>query len=360
MRRYRRAARWLATLGCVALLTAACGHDDATTTATAAPSGPLVDIGQGLQGPSGTSATVYATGLAHVSALAFDGDGRLWAATAAFQDDGTDAVWMIPSAGATPVKVLSGVHTPLGLLWIDDTLYVSSAERVDAYRTFDGTQFGSQQDVVTFPAGVGEVNGMALSPEGRIVLGISAPCDACVPTSELSGSVVSFLPDGSDLRVEARNIRAPIDFAYYPGTDDLFVTMNQQDGLGDRTPGDWLSIVNSGQDWRFPECYGQGGSDCQGAPAPVAELDKHAAVSGVAMVTGQLGDAVGNAALVAEWTEAKVLQVTLVPDGSGDYSTAVEPFVTGLDKPVPVITSPDGSVLIGDWGSGTIYAIAAT
>ena len=358
MRRYRRATRWLATMSCLALLTAACGHDDATT-ATAAPSGPLVDIGQGLQGPEGTKASVYATGLAHVAALAFDGDGRLWTATAAFEDDGSDAVWMIPAAGAVPVKILSGVHTPLGLLWIDDTLYVSSADRVDAYRAFDGTQFASEANVVTFPDGVGEVNGMALSPEGRIVLGLSAPCDSCVPTMEMSGSVVSFLPDGSDLRVEAHNIRAPIGFAYYPGTDDLFVTMNQPDELGDQTPGDLLSLVESGQDWRFPQCHGQGGADCEGVPSPVAVLDAHAAVSGVAIVTGQLGDAVGNAALVAEWAAGKVLRVTLVPNGD-TYSSAVEPFVTGLQSPVPVITSSDGSVLIGDWGSGTVYAITAT
>jgi hypothetical protein len=55
---------------------------------------------------------VEATGLAHVSALAFDSEGRLWAATAAYSDDGTDAVYLIPSSGATPVKVITPQHTP--------------------------------------------------------------------------------------------------------------------------------------------------------------------------------------------------------------------------------------------------------
>ena len=71
--------------------------------------------------------------------------------------------------------------------------------------------------VVTFPTGVGENNALALSPDGRIVLGISAPCDACDPESEYSGAVVSFLPDGSDLRVDARDIRAPVGLTYAPG-----------------------------------------------------------------------------------------------------------------------------------------------
>lgn len=341
----------------LALVAGACGADQATSGSAPAPSNQLVDIGEGLQGPEGTTASVVATGLANVAALAYDDEGRLWASTAAFSDDGTDALYVITSDGATPQRVVADLHTPLGLLWIDDTLYVASAERVDAFSGFDGTTFASSRQVLALPDGVGEVNGLALGPDGRVVLGISAPCDACDPASDLSGAVVSFLPDGSDLQVVASDIRAPIGLTYFPGTDDLFVTMNQQDELGDATPGDWLAVVEQGQDWGFPDCYGQGGTVCDGVPAPVAELDQHAAVSGVAIVDGSLGTSVGTAALVAEWAEGKMLRVTLESNGDG-YASAVGPFVTGLDQPVPVITAPDGSVLIGNWGSGTVYRVA--
>ena len=132
--------------------------------------------------------------------------------------------------------------------------------------------------------------------------------------SQLSGAVVSFLPDGTDLRVDATRIRAPIGLAYRPGTDDLFVTMNQRDDLADQTPGDWLSIVQTGQSWGFPDCYGQGGDAYTGVPSPVASLDPHAAVSGVAIVTGRLGTtgaATSTTALVAEWSTGKVERVPL-------------------------------------------------
>ena len=84
------------------------------------------------------------------------------------------------------------MHTPLGLLWVDGALYVSSHERVDAYQDFDGTKFASSTNIVTLPAGVGENNGLVRSPGGRILLGISAPCDACTPASEYSAAIVSF------------------------------------------------------------------------------------------------------------------------------------------------------------------------
>ncbi len=316
----------------------------------------LVGIGAGLQGPAGLAATAYASGLANVAAFAFDADGRLWAATAAFEDADTDAVYLVATPGAAPIKVIADLHTPLGLAWVGDTLYVASDGQVDAYGDLDGVAFGAHRTVLALPDDVGEVNGIVMSPDGRLVLGVSAPCDACTPTSPYAAAVLSFLPDGSDLRIEASGIRAPIGLAYIPGTADLLVTMNQRDDLGEATPGDWLAIVRSGQDWGFPDCYGQGGTGCTGVPAPLAVLDKHAAVSGVAVVTGQLGTTIGTSALVAEWATGTIMRVGLQLEPA-TAATAVTPFLTGLEQPVAVAIGPDGTVFVGDWGTGTVYRI---
>jgi glucose/arabinose dehydrogenase len=216
--------------------------------------------------------------------------------------------------------------------------------------------FASHRTVLTLPDGVGEVNGLVRSPDGRFVLGVSAPCDACTPTSPYAAAVVSFLPDGSDLRVEASGIRAPVGLAYLPGTSDLLVTMNQRDDLGTATPGDWLSLVRSGQAWGFPACYGQGGSACDGVPQPIATLDAHAAASGVAIVK-DLGSLPGSAAIVAEWAKGVVLRVALTAQGDTYRGTTV-PFLTGMTNPVPLATAPDGTLFVGDWGTGTVYRVA--
>jgi glucose/arabinose dehydrogenase len=351
----KRARRSFLTGLAIVLLAAGCAGGSAAPPAS--PAG-LADIGAGLQGPAGLNATVVATGLANVAALTVDSDGRIWAATAAYSDEGDDGLYVVTSTGAAPRKVVSGLHTPLGLLWIGDTLYVSSAAGVDAYRGFDGVRFASRASVFVLPTGAGEPNGMALSPDGRIVLGISAPCDACTPTQKESAAIVSFVPDGSNLRIEASGIRAPIGLAYVPGTSDLFVTMNQWDDLGEEAPGDWLAVVHPGESWGFPNCYGQGGDACAGVPAPIAVLDAHAGVSGLAIVMGQLGTTVGNAAVVAEWSTGRVLRVPFERDGS-TYRAAVVPFLTGLTNPVPVTLAPDGALLVGDWGTGIVYRITA-
>ena len=117
--------------------------------------------------------------------------------------------------------------------------------------------------------------------------------------------------------------------------------MNQRDDLGDETPGDWLAVVREGQSWGFPD-----DSELE----PVAELDRHGAVAGVAIV--------GMTAYVAEWATGDLKAVAVTQDGS-DYTGSVSTFRTGLGNPVPVVATGDGTLLVGDWGTGTIYAVAA-
>jgi glucose/arabinose dehydrogenase len=317
----------------------------------------LVSIGAGLRGPSGLTATVYATGLKHASAFSTDAQGRLWVATGAASDKGKDALYLVSAAGATPQKVVTDVHAPLGLLWIGDTLYVSEQGGVLALSGFDGTSFTTRTTIVSFPDSTGEVNGIALGPDGRLYVGISAACNSCTPSDEYSATVVSFLPDGSDLQVYARDIRAAIGLAFYPGTDDLFVTMNQRDDLGKKTPGDWLGLVEQGQSWGFPSYYGQTSAKYSSMPKPVAVLDEHAAVSGIAIVTGQLGTKVGTGAVVAEWVTGKVQLVKLTMTTTG-YTGKTTAFLTGFTNPVPVMLDGSGALFVGDWTTGKIYRIA--
>jgi glucose/arabinose dehydrogenase len=317
-----------------------------------------VSIDAGLQGPAGLQASVYAKGPQTTAAFAFDPQGRLWLTAAGLETHSEDGVYMIARAGSSALKVISGLDDPLGIAWYRGRLYVASVGRVDEYSNFNGTRFTRHSEILRGPVAGGENNLLVMAANGRFVMGITATCDHCRPTSEYSGSIVSFKPNGSDLRLYASHIRAPFGLAYLPSSSQLLVSMNQQDNLGAQTPGDWLALVAEGQDWRFPECHGQGGAACAGVPAPLAVLDKHAAVGGVAILTGQLGASIGTAAIVPEWNAAKVQRVALTRTSSGLHGI-VTPFLTGIANPLAVTLAPNRSLLVGDWASGTIYRIAA-
>ena len=334
----------------LAVSLAACGGVGPTGSAASpsTASAALVDIGSGLTGPPGLAATVVATGLPNVAAFAMDVDGRLWASTAAFSDAGTDAVYLVGASGVT--RVIANLHTPLGLTWVGGRMYVASATGVEAYGGFDGASFATRTTILTLPDAVGEVNGLAVAPDGSLVLGISAPCDACDPDEAFAGAVIGFAPDGTGAHVIAGGLRAPVGLAYLPGTSTLLASENQRDDLGDATPGDWLIRVEAGQDWGFPACYGQDDAGCADAPAPVATLDAHAAASGVAIVGG-------DTALVAEWAKGVVLAVDLSVAGGGVTSTsAPRRYLAGLSQPVGLLMG-GGALYVGDWGSGTVYRV---
>src|SRR2546430_1483385 len=257
-------------------------------------SGGLVSIGAGLSGPSDLHATVYARGLSHVSALTYDRRGRLWATVSGATTHASDGLYLVARRGAAPRKVAGGITAPLGLVWVGDRLIVSSLGRVTAFSGFDGARFRHRTVILSGPVAGGENNNLVRAPNGRLLMGISATCDHCVPKDKRSASIVSFHSDGSGLKVFASGIRAAYGLAYLPGTSRLFASMNQRDDLGDKTPGDWLSEVQAGQNWGFPSCYGQ----CSSQPEPVAVLDPHAAAGGGAFLDR-------SSAVVAAWQLGK-------------------------------------------------------
>ena len=122
-------------------------------------------------------------GSRNVSAFAFDADGRLWAATAALRRrrHGRRLPGREPPARrrsrSSPTCTRRSASS-------GSAARSTSRRRAGSMPTagLDGTAFARHTTVLTLPAGVGEVNGLVMSPDGRLVLGVSAPCDACTPT----------------------------------------------------------------------------------------------------------------------------------------------------------------------------------
>ena len=93
-------------------------------------------------------------------------------------------------------------------------------------------------------------------------------------------------------------------------------------------------------------------------PAPLAVLDKHAAAGGVAIISGQLGSAVGDVALVTEWERGSVLSVPLRRSGAGYAGARATSLLTGFKNPLPLAMASDGALFVGDWTRGIVYRIA--
>jgi hypothetical protein len=83
--------------------------------------------------------TVYARGLVHASAFAYDARRRLWVSTSGATTHGSDAVYVVAKQGSAPVKVIAHAPGPLGLVWDKGSLYVATLDGVYRYSGLSGT-----------------------------------------------------------------------------------------------------------------------------------------------------------------------------------------------------------------------------
>jgi glucose/arabinose dehydrogenase len=312
-----------------------------------------------------------ARGLPFPTNLAFDPAGGLWVTSGAGGPQPGDGVWYVRRTGARPRHVAGGMHTALGLTWFRGDLYVAHVVtprtgRVTALEGFDGRRFARRRTVVrSLPIGRHTVDSIVPGPGGRLYLGVGSEFDARPSRRRLAGSVVSFRPDGSGLRAEARGLRNPYGLAFIPGTSRLLVTDNGRDDLGLRRPPEELNLVDvagRAPHFGFPRCFGQGGAACAGTVAPLARLPAHASSDGLA-VTADWGGA-GLTAFVAQNGTSfprrpagnDVRRIDLDKRRGGGYRARVSVLARGFraKDPLGAAIGPDGRLYVTLFLSGRI------
>jgi glucose/arabinose dehydrogenase len=290
--------------------------------------------------PPGYRVTTYARGLVHPAAMSFGPDGRLYVS----QDTGE--IVSVVRGTRRPRAFASKLVVPLGLLWHDGKLYASESGHVQLF-----TQNGARRTIVRgLPYKLHQQNSIVAGPDGRLYLGSGSTCDSCAERDPRSAAILSFRPDGSDLRVVASGLRNPYGLVFVGRS--LYVTANGKDKLGDDEPADMVVRIRQGANYGWPGCWPSYAlkkliGSCSDVTPPVAYLEPHSSADGLASWRGDL--------FVAEWGEylhEKHGRV-VVRIHRGHVTT----FATGFDHPLALAVGPSGDLLVADWGRGVIYAI---
>ena len=185
------------------------------------------------------------------------------------------------------------------------------------------------------------------------------------------------------MRVYASGIRNPSGLAVDPRTGRLWATVNERDGLGDNLVPDYITSVHDGGFYGWPWWYmgphqdprhvGKHPELRERVITPDVLLQPHNAPLQIAFYQGEQfpneyqGDIF--ASEHGSWNKSvrtgyEVIRVPLHQTGkaSGEY----EDFLTGFvlasgqvwGRPVGVTTAPDGSLLVTDDGSNSIWRIS--
>jgi glucose/arabinose dehydrogenase len=337
-----------------------------------------------LRVPEGFRIEVFAHGIPGARMMAMGDRGTIFVGTRAI-----GRVYAVtPNAdGTTSTRVLAqGLRQPNGVAFLNGSLYVMAINQVLRYDNIEANLENPPQPVdmtAAFGLPTEEHHGwkfLTVGPDGRLYTNVGVPCNICEFDRDRFALLVSFNPDGSDRRIEARGVRNSVGMAHHPTTRELWATNNGRDWAGNDVPEDSLHRVRrSGEDHGFPFCVGAWADpgapaqrNCSEFQAPAALLGPHTAALGMRFYTGTtFPEAYRNQIFIARrgsWNREALSGYDVVVarlDAQGNV-TGVEPFLTGfrddanqrfLGRPVDVQVRRDGSLLVSDEQMGAIYRI---
>jgi len=209
------------------------------------------------------------------------------------------------AAGAYALHTFAaGLDTPNGLIWHEDSWYVSGERAIYRLSDTDGDGRADTPRVVVdgLPGGSGGWTGsIGVGPDGRLYVSKGASCDACVESAPRRAALLSYTLDGDDERIEARGLRDAFDFAWHPGSGDLWIADSARGARGSDAPLDELNRITApGQHFGWPYCAVSPAGPVAGTPLPAPDPDfceravpptytfpAHSAPGGIAVYQGE-------------------------------------------------------------------------
>lgn len=156
---------------------------------------------------------------------------------------------------------ISGLEQPHGLAFHDGYLYIGEVTQVRRVPYEDGAlEAPGPIETVTAPGTLGDVGGhwtrnIAFGPDGKhLYVAVGSRSNRNIE-SPPRATVQRFSVDGSDQTTFASGLRNPVGIAFNPGSTDLYVVVNERDGLGDGLVPDYFTRVEEGGFYGWPFTY---------------------------------------------------------------------------------------------------------
>ncbi len=347
---------------------------------TAAPSYPEL---AGFKLPVGFSMSVYSDQVPAARSMAVSPSGIVYVGSRA-----AGKVYALASSknghvADKAVTIAEGLDAPIGVAYLDGSLYVSTISRLLRYDDIDHTfDKAPKYQVVNTGLPSDKWHGekiIKVGPDGKLYIPVGAPCNVCNRENEPYSKIFRMNPDGSQREEFARGIRNSVGFAWHPDTRHLWFTDNGRDLLGDNLPSDKLhSAPTASMHFGFPYCAGgvvadpefAAGRKCSEFVAPAAKLGPHVAPLGLEFNTGkQFPAQYRNQLFVAEhgsWNRSqkigyRVNLITLANSEVVSDTVFIDGFIQNgevIGRPVDIAFLADGSMLVSDDHRGRVYRVS--
>jgi glucose/arabinose dehydrogenase len=194
-------------------------------------------------------------------------------------------------------------------------------------------------------------------------------------------NILEYTPEGKFIEVYGAGIRNPVGLAINPTTGQIWCSVNERDNLGDNLVPDYITHVQEGGFYGWPWFYMGNHQDprLEGKHPELAEkvivpdvlLQPHNASLEMMFYEGRMfpkqyhGDIFASEHGSWNKKERAGYELIRVPLNDGKANGVYEDFMTGFvtadgnawGRPVGVASAPDGSLLVTDDGSKSIWRI---
>ena len=292
----------------------------------------------------------------------------------------------------------SGLNGPFGIAFYPpgpdpQWVYVGNLESVVRfpYQNGDLKARGPAEHIADVPGGSGHTTrDVQFSLDGKkmfVSVGSGSNVDDpdVTPAEKNRADVLEFNPDGSGMRIYGYGIRNCVGLGMNPKTGELWCSVNERDGLGDNLVPDYITHVQDGGFYGWPWWYMGSHQDPRlvgkrpelkdKVITPDVLLNPHNASLGITFYDGKQFPAEYQGDIFASehgsWNRAvrvgyELIRVPLHQTGhaTGEYEDFMTGFVVDNEhvwgRPVAVAVAPDGSLLVTDDGSNSIWRISYT
>ncbi|HUI76798.1 MAG TPA: PQQ-dependent sugar dehydrogenase [Bryobacteraceae bacterium] len=361
--------------------------------------------GRELQVPAGFHVDVYAEGF-HLPRFMLPGPGGEVLVTDSMPRPAGAVYALIDKDRDFHPKqrklLVKGLDMPTGLAFWKDYLYIGEAESVKRYHYDAATMtLGTGEEVVSLKhlRDFHWTRTILFDREGKkLYVAVGSGSNSALGEDPRRGAINRYNPDGSGHEIFAAGTRNPVGLHWYPGTDTLWISVQERDDLGDELVPDYLTHVQPGGFYGWPYAYIGSHIDPRNAgvrrmrhpllwletiftvPAlirntivPDVLLGAHVAPLDILFYTGQKFPAAyrGGAFVAYHGSVNRATRtgysIAFVPFQNGQPSGPPREFLTGWmmapdkhevwGRPVGLVQLPDGSLLVSDDGGKKLWRI---
>jgi glucose/arabinose dehydrogenase len=287
---------------------------------------------------------------------------------------------------------LTELNQPLGMLILNNSFYVANTDGLMQYPYKEGeTKLTAKgKKILSLPAGGYNNhwtrNIIANKDGSKIYISVGSASNVAEHGMEEEvrrAAILEINPDGTGERIFASGLRNPVGLDWAPGTNTLWAAVNERDELGDQLVPDYLTSVQKDGFYGWPYAYfgthedprrqGERPDLVKKTLVPDVALAAHSASLGLAFYDEKaFPEKYRNGAFIGQhgsWNRSAFsgYKVVFVPFRNGKPAGKPEDFLTGFivndkdvyGRPVGVTVLNDGSMLVADDASNTIWRISA-